>query len=458
MGAAIAHAHDGVLVGHQLLDHVEVAVHIVQKRPVQHGLAVAGGHELVGQLLRRDAGPQCAGRQARLGRRFVFRRVAHLEDLVKAAKAPGGNRIAGRFGEDLRPHVGTPHQRKALGKRQLCDLQVRRVRRERILRQLEPEHQPDGAAADLGLERRAFAHRLAQHVEHLAPAFGMRLALGQRNRQRPARREREAVQQAELRGRVVEVRDHLQHALADLAHGLRDGHQLALGRMQRRRGRAVAGFVLDRARGRKADGAGVHRLGCQPPHLVAVSLGGRLAPRSALAHHVHAQRGMRQLRGDVDVKGLGLQRVQVFGEAFPAPGEALGQHGARQVFDAFHEFDQHVALLRPARREANTTVAHDAGGDAVPGRRRELFAPHRLRVVVGVDIDETGRDDLAGGVDFQRAGAQVGTHRRDRMTIDSDVANEGRTARAIDDGAAPDHYVEHVVRPKAGSMASTHRV
>ncbi len=74
--------------------------------------------------------------------------------------------------------------------------------------------------------------------------------------------------------------------------------------------------------------------------------------------------------------------------------------GGGDVLDAFHQLDQPLAVSRLAGRETDAAIAHDRGGDAVPGRGREMAVPHRLAIIMGVEVDEAGRDDLAPGIDL----------------------------------------------------------
>ena len=70
-----------------------------------------------------------------------------------------------------------------------------------------------------------------------------------------------------------------------------------------------------------------------------------------VAHDVAAQGGVGDLGADVDGVGHAGDHVEVFGEALPAPGDALVQGGAGDVLDALHEIDQPLVLvgLAPAR-------------------------------------------------------------------------------------------------------------
>ena len=81
-------------------------------------------------------------------------------------------------------------------------------------------------------------------------------------------------------------------------------------------------------------------------------------------------------------------------EGLPAPGHALGQRRAGDVLDAFHQLDQPSSWPGPNGREADAAVAHDERRDAMAGRRVERVVPGDLAVVVGVDVDEAGGDQL----------------------------------------------------------------
>ena len=92
-------------------------------------------------------------------------------------------------------------------------------------------------------------------------------------------------------------------------------------------------------------------------HRVDVVGGRGLAPRAALPHHVQPQRAVRHLHRDVDVERPAVERVHELGERLPVPREALVQHGAGDVLDAFHQLDEPVVVGRVHRREADAAVA-----------------------------------------------------------------------------------------------------
>jgi hypothetical protein len=108
---------------------------------------------------------------------------------------------------------------------------------------------------------------------------------------------------------------------------------------------------------------------------------------------------VRDVRPDVDEMWSPRERVQVLRKALPIPGQSRRQRLARNVLDALHEADQPVVAIRSRRRETHPAVADDERRHPVPARRREDRIPQRLPVVVGVDVDEPGRDEEATRVD-----------------------------------------------------------
>ena len=88
------------------------------------------------------------------------------------------------------------------------------------------------------------------------------------------------------------------------------------------------------------------------------------------------------------------------------------QRRAGDVLDALHQLDQPLVVGRAHRREADAAVAHHDRGHAMPARRCQLDVPRRLAVVVGVDVDEAGRDEGAVGVEL--AAAALRRRRRQR--------------------------------------------
>src|ERR1019366_1106250 len=136
------------------------------------------------------------------------------------------------------------------------------------------------------------------------------------------------------------------------------------------------------------------------------------------------------------------QSGEVLGETLPGPVEAFVQAGTGQVLHAFHQCHDLVLGVLADRGEADAAIAHDDGGDAVPRRRREARVPHRLAVVMRVEVDEAGRDGHAAGVDLIGAGAgdgsSHGADRGDLAVLDGDVGDERGAAIAVHHGSAAD--------------------
>ena len=163
----------------------------------------------------------------------------------------------------------------------------------------------------------------------------------------------------------------------------------------------------------------------------------------AVAHHVDAQRQVRDLRGDVDRARAALQLVHELREGFPLPVQAGGQHRVGNFLDALHQVHQRAVMFLLHRREADAAVAEHHRGDAVPARRREQRVPHRLPVVVRVHVDPAGRDQEPIGIDVALGRALLAADRRDAAVRDRNVAGKGRLSGAIDDGAAANDDVVH---------------
>ena len=87
---------------------------------------------------------------------------------------------------------------------------------------------------------------------------------------------------------------------------------------------------------------------------------------------------------------------------------------------------------------------------AVSAGRLQQGIPADLAVVVGVDVDEPGRDDLAGCVDGlggvalqRRATRPTAPNLDDHAVFHGDVGVVSVHAGSIDDGATGDFEIEH---------------
>ncbi|MBA7693607.1 hypothetical protein ES703_102194 [subsurface metagenome] len=125
--------------------------------------------------------------------------------------------------------------------------------------------------------------------------------------------------------------------------------------------------MIERTRCGETERAGAHGFRRELRHRLVVLLRRGIAARAALAHHIDAQRRMRQLRADIHVEVPLRQPVHVIGKALPRPGNAGAQHRLGNVFHAFHQLDQPRVVGRLARRKADAAIAHF--GDAPAGNR-----------------------------------------------------------------------------------------
>ncbi|PQM46927.1 hypothetical protein C1Y40_02889 [Mycobacterium talmoniae] len=171
---------------------------------------------------------------------------------------------------------------------------------------------------------------------------------------------------------------------------------------------------------------------------------------AALPHRVGAHRAVRDLAADVDGQLAVADHVEVVRVALPAPGNALGQRGARDVFHTLHQLDEPLLTPGSHRRKPDTAVAHHDRGHAVGAGRLQHVVPADLPVVVGVDVHEARRDDLAGGVDGlggraveRRVAGPAPVDRHDLAVLNGHVGVEAVRARSVHDGAPGDLQIEH---------------
>ena len=125
----------------------------------------------------------------------------------------------------------------------------------------------------------------------------------------------------------------------------------------------------------------------------------------------------------------------------------------RNVFDAIHQPDQRVAVLRLARREANAAIADHRRGDAVETGRRQLAVPGHLPVIMRVDVDEARRDEQARRIDLFCAGLLYGADSGDVAVLEPDIRDEGRGAGSVDHRSVADDEMKTFTHATASSPA-----
>ena len=423
------------------------------------GVVGEGGVEEVAPLVLRQQVQQQRGRtdplgggpplHARLGRRLVIGHVAQRVEAPVVDRSPSPC-IPGPGGIARPLQVGQEkgaQRRVAQGTGLLADRQrhgagVRRQRQQRVKGGLQPHQEPDGTRCHLGADGQAFGDGGLNAVEQIAPGLGMAVALCQREGEGHAGARHHGAHQLELAvGVGPEVGDQLHDAVPGVGHTEGDGLELVGAGPQRGRRIPGGGAVVQRPRCRESDGPVPQGLGRQGAHGRAVLRRRLLQPGGPLAHDVEAQSAVGELRAQVDVVRTPFHRVEILPEALPGPVDPLVEHRARDVLDPFHERDQAGVRVRPHRREADATIAHDRRRDPVPAGRRHPFVPRRLPVVVGVDVDEAGGDQQPAGVDLLGAPARHGAHGGDGPPVHRQVSPPGLAAPAVGHQPAPDHEI-----------------
>ena len=182
----------------------------------------------------------------------------------------------------------------------------------------------------------------------------------------------------------------------------------------------------------------------QALHLADFVVGRAAALGRFEAHHPDHQRGDRHVGEAVDALGDALQRVEPLGERDPVPEHAGLHRVERDCLGAGHGEHGAVAFFGPHGGEAEAAVAKHDGGDAVPAGDRAVGVPLDLGVVVGVEVDEAGRDDQPFGVEHLVGvgGAHGAADLRHAAVFDADIGLEPGHSRAIDHRAALDQDIE----------------
>ena len=450
----------------QRFEEIEIAVAIVENREIDEALALILHQQIIGIFRRRYARGRRPSGNAFVHARLVIEIGVHLEmdrpaerdDLQKIDDVAFRPDIV--FGQHPRLERWIFEARKLLIPWQRGNLFPRRFEAERVDSAL-PSHDDAIAAQrdlrdDIGTIVILGAHRgnlfLQRHF------LGDALQRGESDWQTGFAAQ--LPHPAEFVPFALHVRRHFEHAIADPAHRPADADQLFL-----RRGGAGDQFSIDRlvqhgAAGRKTERTRTDALFDDARHFGDVELGRHRTRTLAVTQHIGADRAVRDVRADVDGARQFLQRVEIFRKALPVPAHPLGQRRAGNILDPFHQADQPVVAVGAGGREADPAIAHDDGGNAVPRRWSHFRIPRRLPVIMGVDIDKAGGDDLAAGVDLLPARAAHLADNADAVAIDGDIADIRFAASAIDDGAATDDQImgcAHGLSP-AGSVVMTRTV
>ena len=142
---------------------------------------------------------------------------------------------------------------------------------------------------------------------------------------------------------------------------------------------------------------------------------------------------MADVAGEIDAEPA-FAALQELGEGLELlprdPAERDGIHVLHRGEDAFEE--RAVFGLGRGHREA--AIAGDDGRDPVKAGHRRVRVERDLRVVMGVHIDDSGSDDLPGGVDLAvgRDAARKVRQLHHAPVADGDVDPPARQTGAVD--------------------------
>ena len=224
--------------------------------------------------------------------------------------------------------------------------------------------------------------------------------------------------------------------------------QLARVDLGGRRRRAARGAVVVAAAGREPGRAGLERVARSSARICGdVVVGRDLAGDRALAHHVHAQRVVRDLDEEVDrVRHRARSRPcsrrttpspTGCPRRAPRPGCPRRPPSARRA---------PASRPRPHRREPDAAAAHHAGRHAVQRARRQLGDPTTpgRRSGCGCRRSRAARARPRASI-VRRAGpAQLPTSTI-RPSCTATSPRVRRAAGAVDERAAGDLEIEHGV-------------
>ena len=231
-----------------------------------------------------------------------------------------------------------------------------------------------------------------------------------------------------------------------IAAGRGERDKLVMRGELRRGGPFVAVELGPRGRRGEADRARAERLADQRAHrrdLVAP----RRALRSVLAHHEAAHRSVADHHADIDRQLLLRNMIEIGGEAVPGEFDPLPERFDRDRLDPRQQADEEVAVLGARRCQRNPAIAGDHCRHSVKRRGRKRPVPQQLRVIMGVDVNEAGRDHPPLRVDLAPRGPVDLTDERNTPFADRDIAAARRSAGSVDQQAVADDQVIHRATP-----------
>ena len=170
---------------------------------------------------------------------------------------------------------------------------------------------------------------------------------------------------------------------------------------------------------------------------------GRRAVRGLGAEDGGAHRRVTDEDTGVGVAALAPQLRQVLREGLEAPVDPGLERRDGHALDLGQVAGHLLAPIRRAGRDAEAAIAHDHRGDAERGRGRHLALPGDLGVVVGVHVNDAGREQEAVGIHrLPRAIGHVADF-DDALIADGDIGLDQWVADAVSDHGAANHEIMH---------------
>ena len=188
----------------------------------------------------------------------------------------------------------------------------------------------------------------------------------QRNRQRPPRTLSHGPQHGELVVTVEMITHDLEHTSTGRTNSFSNTDQLVGLGVERGSKLALACPMVCGTRGTETHTACLDSVANQVRHSGNVLGSCWLTVGAALTHDMKPESPMGDIGPAVDVVRNSFDRVEIFGEAVPVPGQAFVQRCPGDIFDAFHQFDELVVVFVVYGRETHTAVTHDHRRHAMP--------------------------------------------------------------------------------------------
>src|SRR5205823_11995013 len=125
--------------------------------------------------------------------------------------------------------------------------------------------------------------------------------------------------------------------------------------------------------------------------------------------------------------------IHILADRSPGHVDPGLQHRSRDLYRVGEKFEIPPAVARPYRGDDLAALADDDGGVAVVHPRAAIAVPHRLRIEMGMMIDETWGDDASRGVDRAFGGsAGIFADPDNLPVLHRNIGSKCRLARAVD--------------------------